>query len=158
MSKLLGSRKLLLGGIVAVVVAGSAFAYWTMGGSGTGSAPVAGASAALTANQTTVLTAMFPGDRAQTISGTFDNTNPGPIYVTSVTVSITSVVLAAGTTGTCDATDFVLAGATMAVGHEVAVGAGLDEFTGATIKFNNKAAANQNACKSATVNLGYAIA
>ena len=46
----------------------------------------------------------------------------------------------------------------MTVGHEVAAGTGVDAWTGAQLQFNNKAAANQDACKGATVDLSYAIA
>ena len=78
--------------------------------------------------------------------------------MTSVTVSIGTVTKAAGATaGTCDATDFTIANATMAVGAEVAAGTAKGAFTGATIKFNNKTS-EQNACKNATVALSYTIA
>jgi hypothetical protein len=40
----------VLGAILTLVVAGSAFAYWTAGGSGTGSAVVAAGQSALSAN------------------------------------------------------------------------------------------------------------
>jgi hypothetical protein len=148
----------VLGVVISVVVAGAAFAYWTAGGSGNGSASTAGAQSALTANQTTTLTAMYPGDTAQTISGNFDNPNSGPSYVSTVTVSIASVTKAAGApAGTCDATDYTLASAAMPVNLEIPAGTGKGAFTGATLKFNNKAS-NQDACKGATVNLAYAIA
>jgi len=101
---------------------------------------------------------MYPGDSAQTISGNFDNPNPGPSYVSTVTASISSVTKATGApAGTCDATDFTLASAAMTVGAEIPVGSPVGAFTGATIKFNNKTV-NQDACKGATVNLAYAIA
>jgi hypothetical protein len=58
--------------------------------------------------------------------------------------------------GTCDATDFTLANAAMTVNAEVPVGSGQGSWTGATIKFNNKAT-DQDACKGATVSLAYAI-
>ena len=45
----------------------------------------------------------------------------------------------------------------MTVNAEIAAGTGKGLFTGATIKFNNKAT-NQDACKGAPVNLAYAIA
>ena len=158
MSRLIGRRGIVLGVVASLVVAGAAFAYWTAGGSGGGTASTAGAQSALTANQTTTLTAMYPGDSAQTISGNFDNTNSGPIYVNTVTVSIASVTKAAGApAGTCDATDYTLASAAMTVNNEIAAGTGKGSFTGATLKFNNKAT-NQDACKGATVNLAYAIA
>ena len=146
-------------GLIAtiLVVSAGAFAYWLAGGAGSGTAS-AGGTSALTVNQTTVLDAMYPGDRAQTISGNFDNPNSGPIRVNTVTVSIDSVVKASDApAGTCDATDFTLADTTMTVNAEVAAGSGKGSWTGATIKFNNKAT-NQDACKGATVNLSYEIA
>ena len=157
-SRLIRRRGLVLGVVISLVAAGAAFAYWTAGGSGTGTGSTAGAQSALTANQTTTLTAMYPGDSAQTISGNFNNPNSGPIYVSTVTVSIASVTQAAGApAGTCDDTDYTLGSTTMAVGAEVPAGNAKGAFTGATIKFNNKAT-NQDACKGATVNLAYAIA
>ena len=150
-------RSVLSAAALILVLAAGAYAYWTAGGNGSGSAK-AGDTTPLTVNQTTVLDAMYPGDSAQTISGTFDNPNSGPIRVGTVTASISSVVKADGApTGTCDASDFTLANATMTVNAEVAAGTGTGAWTGATIKFNNKAT-NQDACKGATVNLSYAIA
>jgi hypothetical protein len=149
---------LLIGAVATLAVAGVAFAFWTGGGSGTGGGAAAGAQNALTANQTTMLTAMYPGDSAQTISGNFDNTNSGPIHVSSVTVSIDSVTKAADApAGACDATDFTLASAVMNVNAEVLTGTAKGSFTGATIRFNDKAT-NQDGCKGATVSLAYVIA
>ncbi|MEA2126907.1 MAG: hypothetical protein QOI80_3689 [Solirubrobacteraceae bacterium] len=144
-------RGLVLGLLVAVAVAGAALAYWTAGGSGTGSAS-AGTTAPITAVQTSTLTPMYPGDSPQTLSGTFTNTNSGPVYVSSVTASIGSVSNAG-----CDATDFTLANATMTVNAQVPAGTSQGSWSGATIKFNNKAGANQDACKNATVTLNYVI-
>jgi hypothetical protein len=154
------TRRGLVGGLVlAVVLAGAAFAYWTAGGSGSGSGSAATGATGLTARQTTVLTPMFPGDSAQTISGTFDNPNTGPTFVGSVTVSIASVVKAGGApAGTCDASDFTLANTAMAVNAQIPAGTSQGSFTGATIQFNNKPTTNQDACKGATVNLSYTIA
>jgi hypothetical protein len=159
MLKFTKRRGLMVLGVVATLaVAGAALAYWTGGGSGTGSGSAAGAQTPLTANETTTLTAMYPGDSAQTIAGNFNNPNSGPIYVASVTVSISSVTKAAGApTGTCDASDFTLASPTMNVSAEVPAGNGKGSFTGATIKFTDKPT-NQDACKGATVNLAYTIA
>jgi hypothetical protein len=150
--------QMLLGVVVTLAVAGAAFAFWTGGGSGSGSGSAAGAQTPLTANQTTALTAMYPGDSAQTISGNFDNPNSGPIHVGTVSVSVASVTKAVGApAGTCDATDFTLAGTTMNVNAEVPAGSGAGSFTGATIRFNDKAV-SQDACKGATVSLAYTIA
>ncbi|HEX5090467.1 MAG TPA: hypothetical protein VFV89_21840 [Nocardioides sp.] len=143
----------LAGGLV--LVGGVAFAYWTQGGTGTGSATTGGTSA-ITVNQTSTIAGLAPGVGAQTLSGDFDNPNGGPVYVTSVTASISSVVKAAGApAGTCDASDYTLSGAVMAVGTEVPAGTAQGSWGGATLAFNNKAGTNQDACKGATVNLAY---
>lgn len=150
----------LLAAVALVFAFGSVgvvYAYWTAQGSGTGTATV-GSLQNITVNQTTVLTAFYPGDAAQTISGTFNNGNTGPVYVASVTVSIGSVTKAGGApAGTCDATDFTLANATATVAAQVPTGNGVGTWTGPTIHFNNKAGANQDACQGATVNLAYTI-
>ncbi len=136
---------------------GAVYAYWTAQGAGTGTATV-GSLENVTVNQTTVLTPLYPGDSAQTINGTFNNGNPGPVYVASVTVSIASVTKAVGApAGTCDASDFTLANATATVAAQIPSGTGVGSWTGPTIQFNNKAGTNQDACQGATVNLGYTI-
>jgi hypothetical protein len=104
--------------------------------------------------QTSTIANMYPGDSAQTISGTVTNSASNSAYVNSVTVSIASVTQASGAGGTCDASDYTLASPTMSVAADVAAG-GSANFTGATIKFNNKAS-NQDGCNGATVNLSYA--
>jgi hypothetical protein len=158
MFKMTKKRGAIVGVLAILAIGGVALAYWTAGGSGTGTASVANGQTALTVNQTTVLTAMFPGDTAQTISGNFDNTNSGPVYVGTVTVSIASVTKATGApAGTCDATDFTLANAAMTVAAEIPTGTAKGAWTGATIHFNDKTTTNQDACKGATVNLSYAI-
>jgi hypothetical protein len=154
--KRFSKRSIFLSLAVALVAAVAAVAYWTAGGTGTGSAS-AGSTTAITVVQTTVLTPMYPGDTAQTISGKFNNTNSGPVYVGTVTASIGTVTKAGGAPGgTCDATDFTLASAAMTVSTEVPSGSAQGAWTGATIKFNNKAS-NQDACKGATVAINYAI-
>ena len=151
--------KLAVGTATVVLVGGGvAFAYWTAGGSGSGSAST-GTTVALTAVQTSTVTGMRPGDSAQTLSGNFTNPNSGPAYVSTVTASIAGVAKAAGApAGTCDASDYTLANATMTVNAEVPAGNAQGAWSGATIQFNNKAATNQDACKGATVTLSYTIA
>ncbi len=146
----------LTAAVLLVVTGGPAIAYWTVGGTGTGSAAT-GTSTDVAVVQTTVVAPMFPGDTAQTLSGTFTNNSTGPVYVGTVTASIASVVDATGAPVVgCDATDYTLTGAAMPVGVQVAVGTGQGAWTGATIQFNNKAT-NQDACKGATVNLAYVV-
>lgn len=152
------SKKFLAASVAATVLSGgAAYAFWTAGGSGEGTAATAAGTIALTVNQA-ALTEMYPGDTAQTISGTFGNTNTGPVYVTSVTASIASVTDGAGAAIVgCTAADYTLGTPTMAVGAQVAVGDPVGAWTGATIQFNNTGA-NQDACKGATVNLAYTVA
>ena len=156
--KITKKRVLTAVSVVGVlVVAAISYAYWTAGGSGDGTA-TAGSTAGITVNQTSTLTAMYPGDSAQTLSGDFTNTNDGPVYVGTVTASIASVDKAADApAGTCDATDFTLEDAVMTVGHEVPSGTNVDSWSGATIHFNDKTDTNQDACKGATVNLHYEV-
>jgi hypothetical protein len=146
----------LLGVIAAVVVAGAAIAYWTAGGSGDGTAATASPTAQLKVNQTGTLTAMYPGDTAQTLSGNFDNTTGNSVRVNTVTASIASVTPVGA--GTCDATDYTLTNAVMNVNAEVPSGTGVGNWTGAKIQFNDKPAVNQDGCKGATVNLHYVVA
>lgn len=146
---------IVAGAVVLLLGAVAAFAYWTSSGTGTGTAAT-GTSSAVNAVQTSVIADMGPGDTAQTLSGTFTNTDTQPMYVTSITASIASVTKDGGApAGTCDASDYTLAGAVMTIGAEALVN-DTSTWSGATIKFNNKGT-NQDACKLATVNLAYVV-
>jgi hypothetical protein len=152
------SAAIMIAALAVIVGGGAAYAYWTAGGTGTGSAATGTGTSAVTAVQTSVVTAMQPGDTAQTLSGNFNNPNTGPAYVSTVTASIASVTKAGGApAGTCDASDYTLATPVMTVNAEVAAGTAQGAWTGATVKFNNKVT-SQDGCKGATVNLAYAVA
>ena len=158
MLKFAKRRGLVLAGVaVTLAVAGIAYAFWTGGGSGTGSGAAATGVSGLTANQTTTLSAMYPGDSEQTLSGTFDNPTGANVHVDTVTASIESVTKAGGApAGTCNDTDYALSSPIMTVNADVPAGNGKGNWTGAKIQFNNKAG-NQDACKGATVNLHYVV-
>ncbi len=147
------SRKtIVIGGTVAaLVVGGAAFAYWSSTGTGTGSATSSAGAANLAIAQTSIIANMYPGDSAQTISGTVTNNGAESAYVNTVTASIASVT---GGAGACSAADYTLASPVMTIASDVAA-AGVANFSGATIKFNNTGS-NQDGCKGATVNLAYA--
>ncbi|MGZ0151927.1 hypothetical protein ACXJJ3_33055 [Kribbella sp. WER1] len=148
-------KKIIIAAAATLVIgAGSAFAYWSTTGSGSGTGATAAGGSNLAIAQTSTIANMYPGDSAQTISGTVTNNATSSAYVNSVTVSISGVTQAQGATGTCDASDYTLASPTMSVATDVAAG-GTANFTGATIQFHNKAT-NQDGCKGATVNLAYA--
>ena len=153
------NKKVVVAVVGAVILAagtGVAYAYWTAGGSGTGTAAT-GSTVGITVNQTSVVTPMGPGVAPQTLSGNFDNTNDGPVYVTNVTASIDSVTQAPGAVGVCTVDDYVLTGAVMPVNAEVPTGTAQGAWTGATIAFDNSTTVNQDGCQDATVNLAYVV-
>ena len=147
---------IVLGAIVGMMQADAVFAYVQTGGAGSGD--VAVSHTPLRVNQDTDMQPVGPGQRAQTLSGDFDNRNARAIHVGTVRASIGAVTKAANAAaGTCDASDFTLAGHTMTVGADVPSGAGTGAWTGATIEFRNKPGVDQNACQGATVKLSYTI-
>lgn len=143
-------RKLaiLLVSVGLVGIGGGAFAYWTNIGSGPGSATT-GTTISIVVNQTSAVTGLAPGLPAQSLAGTFDNPNAGPVYVTAVTATVTGTNQAG-----CDATDYTIAG-TASVAAEIPAGSSVGAWSGLTIQFNNKAV-NQDACKNAAVTISYA--
>jgi hypothetical protein len=147
---------LTLGLTLVVGGGGAAFAYWTAGGTGGGTATT-GTNVALAVNQTSAVTAMAPGVGAQTLTGTFTNTNAGPVYVGTVTAAIGSVTKAGVPVVGCDYTDYTLTNPVMDVKAEIPSGTGVGSWSGAAIQFNDKTSTNQDACKGATVNLTYTI-
>lgn len=149
------TRKRKIAAVTAAFVlvgGGAAYAYWSADGSGSGTAAT-GTSAGVTVIQTSTITAMGPGDAAQTLSGNFNNTSNEAVFVGTVTASISSVT---GGEGACSATDYTLTGEAMTVDATVEPGVG-GAWTGATIQFNNDPLVNQDGCKGATVNLAYAV-
>ncbi len=142
---------------IAVATGGVALAFWTSTGSGNGSASTSAGASDLTVTETSPVSNMYPGDSAQTLSGTVKNNAANSAYVTAVTAAITGVTKATSApAGTCDASDYTLATPAMTVNVDLASGA-TTAFSGATIKFNNKTSTNQDACKGATVALSYTV-
>lgn len=157
----------ILAGIAVVVAGGGiAFAYFTNVGSGSGSAGT-GSNNPVVVKQTSTVTAMGPGVAPQALSGNFDNTNSGPVYIAYVKAVVSSVTPStanANVTPACATTDFTIAGgngttaqggtsATL-VGAQVPAGTAQGAWSGLTLAFNNTTA-NQDACKNSTVTLTY---
>jgi hypothetical protein len=157
MFKFKSKRALVLGVVASLAIVAAAVAYWTTSGSGSDAASVSAGAAALTVSETTTLTPMYPGDTAQTLSGTVTNNAANKVKIDSVTATIASVTKDPqnNAAGTCDATDFTLADTTMTVNQELAKDAQAS-FSGASIKFNNKIT-NQDACKGASLVLTYTV-
>lgn len=104
--------------------------------------------------QTSTNEGLAPGVAASTLTGQVRNKSTETVYVNDVTVTITGVTKAPeAVAGSCNASDYEIIGARMAVG---AVVAPRDDvaFSGASIGFVDKPV-NQDACKGATVSLGY---
>jgi hypothetical protein len=155
----LSKKALAVAVTTAVLLGGSgiAFAFWTAGGSGAGTA-AAGTTEPIVAVQTSTVTDLRPEGAAQILTGNFTNGNTGPVYVTSVTAAIAGVAKADGAAaGECTAGDFTLADPVMDVAVEIPSGTAQGEWTGASLAFKNSSTANQDACKGATVTLSYSI-
>ena len=145
------------GAVLLVTGAGVASAYWTSSGAGSGTA-TAGANMPVTINQSTGVPAMYPGQAAVTLAGTFNNTNQGSTYVTEVTATgytIDAAHVTAGCTGAQG--NYTLGGMAVVAGNDVAPGAPSvgSHWTGLTIAMNNLATA-QDACKGAVVTITFA--
>jgi hypothetical protein len=147
-------RLLVLAGVLVVIgIAAGAYAYWTQGGSGTGSA-TAGTTSSITVNQTSTVTGLYPGGPAATLSGNFDNPNTGAVQISSITAVVSSIS-GGGTDGTkpaCTASDFAVAGSVGAT--TVPAGTGVGSWSGLTIQLVDNGA-NQDNCKGATANISY---
>lgn len=134
--------------------AGVAFAYWTNTGAGTGTATT-GTNAAVTVNQTSAITGMYPGDAPRTLSGNFDNPNAGATWVTAVTATGYTIDAAHVTAGCTVTGGHYTLGGSAPVAANIPPGTGQGSWTGLTIRMNNLAS-NQDFCKGATVTITYA--
>ncbi|MDX6615979.1 MAG: hypothetical protein QOD60_1070 [Solirubrobacterales bacterium] len=133
-------------GVVAVVVIGGlALAYWTGGGSGTGTS-TAGTSG------TVVLTGTSPAGIAPGTSAavTFTAANSGAAAVYVTTVHMVSLAADAGHSA-CTTADFSMADTTQ--NHQVPAGATVEALpvTGSLVYANT--GISQDACKGATLTL-----
>ena len=138
---------------LVLTLGGIAFAFWTAGGSGSGTAN-AGTTASVTVNQTVSPSGLYPGATAA-LSGNFDNPNSANVYITAVTASVTPFsVQADATKPACTQADFSISGAAN-VGTEIVPGAGVGSWSGLSLNMID-AATNQDNCKSITVAIAYA--
>jgi hypothetical protein len=166
---------------IATVAAGSAlviggggvaFAYWTSSGTGTGTATTSAGAANLsfgstTTDGTSALSAMYPGDTAQSFQATLTNNATNKAYVSAVKAYLT--IDSSHATAGCSASDYLLGNATATTlspapgdaasataltwtAQELAA-SGSDKATG-KIQFNDKNT-SQDACKGATVTINY---
>jgi hypothetical protein len=141
-------------GLMTMAGVGTAFAYWTTGGSGSGNA-TSTAPSAVVVNQTSTVSGLYPGDTVA-LSGNFTNTaNAGSVFITSVTASIGtfSTTAAFPSDPPCTNADFTITGSstinTVAGGSEVAHGTNVGAWAGLSITLTDSAT-NQDNCESLT--------
>ena len=151
------SKKLVVGTAATAIVAagaGVAFAYWTPGGSGTGSAAT-GNVAGITINQTSTIAGLYPGGTPATLAGDFTNTNSSAVMVKQITVGIQAGWSSQTDTSkpACTAGDFALV-QPAATNAEVPAGTHTGSWGGASIALTDTAN-NQDNCQNVSVPLVY---
>ena len=141
--------------VVLLALAGVATAYWTQGGSGTGTAAT-GNTVGVTVKQTSPAGGLYPGGPPQPLFGNFDNPNASSVFITSVSAAIHPGWSARSDISkpACTSSDFVIAGSAP-VSAEVASGLGMGSWSGLTIQMVDNPSTNQDNCKGVTVNLDY---
>jgi hypothetical protein len=155
MRKMRGTKRVAaIAAVLALAAAGIATAYWTQGGGGTGSAGT-GTTTSIVVHQTSPVAGLYPGGPAVTLSGNFDNSNAGPVFVTAVTAVVDPLFSARLDLSkpACTPGDFVIAGAAP-VGASIPSGNAVGAWTGLTIQLQNLAT-NQDNCKNVTVPIIY---
>ncbi len=135
-----------------VAVSGTAFAYWTQLGAGTGGATT-GTTVAVVVNQTNTVTGLYPGGPAQALNGTFDNPNAAAVTVGAVTASVTATSV-----GGCLPAWYAISGTGSPASQILAAGNGVGTWSGLSVALVNEVAINQNVCKYATITITYAVA
>jgi hypothetical protein len=146
--------------LAGVFIAGTAFAYWTTSGSGTGTT-TSGTGQSVTVTQTgTVPSGLAPGGADQGVSFKITNPKASPQRIASVQISVASVVKTSDGTAAvgCSASDFNI---TQPATLNADVPNGDTNFTavatGAAIHMV-ESGSNQDGCKNTTVNLAFAAA
>ncbi len=135
-----------------VAVSGTAFAYWTQLGAGTGGATT-GTTVAVVVNQTNTVTGLYPGGTPVALLGNFNNPNASAVTVGAVTATVTTTSAPA----TCLASWYAISGTGSPASQSLAAGSAVGAWSGLNVALLNNAA-NQDACKNATITITYAVA
>jgi len=146
-------RLLVIAAGGALIVAGVAFAWWSAGGSGTGSAS-AGTTSAITVNQTSTVTGLYPGATPVALSGNFDNPNSGPVSISSITAAVQAFTSSAvdGAKPACTEADFAIGGTSGAT--VIPAGNGVGSWSGLTVRLLDNTL-NQDNCKNVSITIDY---
>lgn len=132
---------------LALVAAVGAYAYWTQGGTGSGSA-TAGTTSNITVNQTSTVTGLYPDGPSAALSGDFDNPNASPVSLSSVTAVVSSVSPVG-----CATSNFSISGSTGAISG-IPSGNGVGSWSGLSISLD-ETGVNQDVCKGAVATISY---
>jgi hypothetical protein len=148
------SKKLAALAIAAgvAITATAALAYWTTGGSGSGSAD-GGDVVAVEVNQLSVAADLYPGV-PEALSGDFDNDNAGNVYIARVTAAVVDFVTDEGNgKPECADEDFRING-TSNVPGQIPPGNGMGTWSGLSVELINTGA-NQDNCKNVKIAITY---
>jgi len=144
------SRKVVAGAaVVGLVAAGAAFAYWTFGGAGTGSATTAANPASAIVVSQTAQTGLAPGGEVSLV-GQLTNPNTTDIKVGTLTAEVTG----ASNSGVA-LTDFSLVGNPVTINAVVKKGAPVS-WSGMKLVYANSDV-NQDNAKNTTVSIKYTL-
>ena len=150
------TKKTKIAALTAALVVGAtgtAFAYWTMSGAGTGDVK-AGTTVAVVVKQTNVaITDLYPGGAAKALTGNFDNSNDGPVTVGKVSAVIESTDVSG-----CLTSWYVIEGSDLATTHVIPKGVAQSSWSGLSVRMLNDAANSQDMCKGATITITYTVA
>jgi hypothetical protein len=138
------------GTALTLATAGTAYAYWTTSGNGSGSATTGTSSAFQVTTDAATGGPLTPGGPTQTVAFHIKNNNSGVQRLSTVTVAVKKSDGNAWTEVTgCSASDYSVGTPSFTAG-DVASGATVDGTV--TISMNNLAG-NQDGCKNAAVPL-----
>jgi hypothetical protein len=157
-------RSVVVGGLIAgiLVISGTAFAYWTVSGSGTATGATASGAQAVTLTGTVAgsgTSAIAPG-LSKTV--TFTAANPNAYAVKIGQVSTVSIASDDGAGVDCNAAaqlaEFSMASFN-AGGQSIPASATVEPVTATgTLVYNNNAALNQDVCKDDVLTITVSVA
>jgi hypothetical protein len=162
--KLTKKKVLALGTVAAVVVAGLALAFWTAGGSGSGTGSTgAGATGGITVHQTSTVSGLTPGGTGSALSGDFSNSNSQSVHVTSVTGAVRTFSSQTDTNKpACTQDDYQITGGAQATPNTVSASQDIagnashaGSWSGLTVALKQNASANQDNCKGQSITIDY---
>jgi hypothetical protein len=170
MKRFMSKRAAVVGIAVGLTLgmSGAAFAFWTTGGTGSGSA-TAGTTSNISVIQTSATaSSLYPGGPTESLFGNFTNPNPGGIHITAVIPAVTGVTNGNSdvTKPACLTTDFYISGTFGP--YTVPPGTNVGAWSGLSIGLVNRdgvinspteisPAANQDNCKGAIAVITYTV-